>query len=281
MQLEPNNFRTLNSYASSLAQQGEYQQASELFEYSLQLEPNNIPTLNSYASSLAQQGEYQRASQLFKYSLQLEPNNFRILTSYANALVQQGQYQRATELFERCLKLDANDVRTLTSYANALVQQEQYQRATELFELSLKLDANDVRTLNSYVDYLKQCCSWQRLLELRPYHSYARLQYAQQLEANGDIKEALTQLLAIDLSIQKDYHVNIIQLNIGRLYYRLGQIDLGKQFFDEAIANSDEQDKTILYAARSLLATNPNSQEAINHSRRLTSLCRSHESDRP
>ena len=122
----------------------------------------------------------------------------------------------------------------------------------------------DVHTLNSYVDFLKQCCSWQRLLELRPYDSYARLQYAQQLEANGDIKEALAQLLEIDLATQHTYHANIFRLNLGQLYYRLGQSDLGQQFFEEAIANSEDQDESTLYAARSLLATNPNSQEAIN-----------------
>jgi len=39
---------------------------------------------------------------------------------------------------------------------------------------------------------------------------------------------------------------------------------LGKQFFDEVIANSEDQDKSKLYAARSLLANDPNSEEAID-----------------
>ncbi|OYQ65344.1 hypothetical protein B9G53_08020 [Pseudanabaena sp. SR411] len=264
LQSHKNNIPTLNSYANALVQQEQYQRAFELFEHSLQLDGNHVPTLNSYANALVQQGQYQRAFELFEHSLQLDGNDVRTLTCYANASVQQGQYQRAFELFERSLKLDGNHVRTLTYYANALVQQGQYQHAFELFEHSLQLDGNDVHTLTFYANALEQSSSWQRLIELRPDNSYARLQYAQQLEAKGDLKKALTQLLSIDLSSQKPYHANIIRLNLGRLYYRLGQADLGKQFFDEAITNSDEQDKTILYAARSLLATNPNSQEAIN-----------------
>ena len=298
LQLEPNNIPTLNSYANALVEQGEYQYANELFEQCLQLDRNDVRTLTSYANSLVQQRLFQRASELFKQCLKLEQNNFRILTSFANTLVEQGEYQQANELFEQCLQLDKNDILTLNSYANALVKQGEYQTANELFELSLKLDKsniptlvsyantlvqqgqyqrasdffeqclqldrNDVRTLNSYENALVQSCSWQRLIELCPNDSYSRLQYAKQLEAEGNIMEALTQLLAIDLDTQKTYHANINRLSLGRLYYRLGQIDLGKQFFDEAIANSDEQDKTILYAARSLLATNPNSQEAIN-----------------
>lgn len=298
LQLEPNNIPTLNSYANALVEQGEYQYANELFEQCLQLDRNDVRTLTSYANSLVQQRLFQRASELFKQCLQLEPNNFRVLTSFANILVEQGEYQQANELFEQCLQLDKNDVLTLNSYANALVKQGEYQTANELFELSLKLDKsniptlvsyanalvlqgqyqrasdffelclqldrNDVRTLNSYVNALVQSGSWRRLVELCPNDSYARLQYAKQLEAEGNITEALTQLLVIDLDTQKTYHANINRLSLGRLYYRLGQIDLGKQFFEEAIANSDEQDKSILYAARSLLATNPNSQEAIN-----------------
>jgi tetratricopeptide (TPR) repeat protein/anti-sigma regulatory factor (Ser/Thr protein kinase) len=271
LQLDKNDTRILNSYvrilnrySNALVKQGEYKRVNELFEQCLDVNANDVYTLTSYANTLVKQGTYHRANELFKKCLKLDSNDAFILNSYANALVKQEKYQRANELFEHSLRLDENHLPTLSSYANALVKQEKYQRANELFEKSLKLDRNDVRTLNSYVDSLVQCCSWQRLLELRPYHSYARLQYAKQLEAEGNIEEALTQLLAIDLDTQKTYHANINRLSLGRLYYRLGQIDLGKQFFDEAIANSDEQDKTILYAARSLLATNPNSQEAIN-----------------
>ncbi len=213
---------------------------------------------------LAQQGQFQRASELFEQCLELDPNNFRTLNSYANALVQQGEYLHASELFEHSLKSNKSNVPTLNSYANALVEQGEYQRASELFEQCLELDPNNFRTLNSYADVLARQGQYKRAVEVQPYYSYALLKYAQQLEARGDIQEALTQLSVIDLSSQKTYHANIIRLCLGRLYYRLGQIDLGKQFFDEAIANSEDQDKSTLYAARSLLATNPNSQEAIN-----------------
>jgi len=269
LKLDRNDVRTLNSYANALAQQGQYQRANELFEKSLKLDNNHVPTLNSYANALVQQGQYQRANELFEKSLKLDNNHVPTLNSYANALVQQGQYQRANELFEQCLKLDKNNVPTLNSYANALVQQGQYQRAAELFEQYLLLEKNNIHILNIYTDVLIKVGNFQRLVKLKPDKPYFRLQYAHQLEANGNYKEALSQLLAIDLAAQKNPHSTIFQLNLGRLYYRLGQADLGKQFFDEAIANSDEQDKSILYAARSLLATNPNSQEAINLLRQI------------
>ena len=270
LKLNPDNVnklcRKLNSYAHALAQQGQYQRAAELFEQCLRINANDVRTftLSIYANILVKQGQFQRAAELFEKCLKLDPNNVRTLSSYADALARQGQFQLANELFEKCIKLDPNNVHTLSSYADALARQGRYQSANELFEKCIKLDPNNIRTLNSYANLLARQGQFQRAVDIQPYYSYARLQYAQQLEAEGDLQEALTQLLAIDLATQKTYHANIIRLNLGRLYYRLGQADLGKQFFEEAIANSDEQDKTILYAARSLLATNPNSQEAIN-----------------
>ena len=53
---------------------------------------------------------------------------------------------------------------------------------------------------------------------------------------------------------------------LGRLYYRLNQPQIGKQYFEEAIAHSTEEEKaqSLLYAARSLLAVNPHSEEAVS-----------------
>ncbi|WP_204102877.1 MULTISPECIES: HAMP domain-containing sensor histidine kinase [Spirulina sp. CCY15215] len=67
----------------------------------------------------------------------------------------------------------------------------------------------------------------------------------------------------INIDEQKGYHSNIIRLNLGRLYYRLHQPQQGMQLIEEAIANSEDQDKSRLYGARSILADNPNSEEAI------------------
>ncbi|MEB3125453.1 MAG: tetratricopeptide repeat protein [Synechococcales bacterium] len=260
----PNNAEVIADYAKAMRDAGQHSKAGELFEKCLELEPNSIKNALSYIKSLNHQKNFTRVFELFEHCLKLEPNSAMLMSGYGRTSAMAGEYEKANKFFEYALQLDGNNIPTLNSYANALAQQGEYQRANELFEHCLKLDENDARTLNSYTNVLVQSCSWQRLIELRSDNSYARLQYAQQLEAKNELKEALMQLLAIDLATQQIYHANIIRLNLGRLYYRLGQIDRGKQFFEEAIANSDEQDKTILYAARSLLATNPNSQEAIN-----------------
>ena len=264
LDLLPNNATLLNRYASILIQNGNQEKACELFERALILEENNLSVLANYANVLSKQGKYEQASVLFDRYLQLNGNNSFNLVCYAHILLKQCKHEKAAELFELILKLDGDSISILNNYANTLVQQEKYDLAFELFDRALKLDRNDTWTISNYAKSLGKAGLWQRLVGFLPQHSYARLKYAHQLEKEGSYEKALSQLLAINLASQKSYHLTILQLNIGRLYYRLGQPNLGKQFFDEAIANSDEQDKSILYAARSLLATNPNSQEAIN-----------------
>ena len=94
-------------------------------------------------------------------------------------------------------------------------------------------------------------------------HSYSSFKLAQNLEAEGRYQEALDQLLKIDLSQQRSHDANVIRLNLGRLYYLLGQPKIGKGYFTTAIELADDPDATRLYSARSLLAANSRSEEAI------------------
>lgn len=247
-----------------MVKQGNYEKALELFTLSLELDDRDVRTLTCYANTLFKVGEYQKSLDSLRLCLELEPNNIITLTNYANTLTELKEYTKAYAVFEKLIRKYPNDIYMLRAYARTLVICGNFEYAARIFDMAFKLDNTDARLINEYSKLLFKQEKWEKLAKLNPQKSYFKLKYAQQLEAEGKLQEALTQLLAIDLATQKTYHANIIRLNLGRLYYRLGQADLGKQFFEEAIANSDEQDKTILYAARSLLATYPNSQEAIN-----------------
>ena len=280
LELDPKDVKSLNSYANALLQQGEIKKAYQLFEKLLKLDSKDVKSLNSYANALLQNGETDRACLLFEKSLQLDNKNIITLNNYANALFKKGEIKRAYQLFEKLLELDPKDVKSLNSYANALLQQGEIKKAYQLFEKLLKLDSKDVKSLNSYANALLQngeieraCLLFEQSLQLDDknvitldYHSYVCLQYSKKLESQGKYQDALSQLLAIDLNSQKNYHANIIRLHLGRLYYRLHQHNLGKQYFEEAIAhsNEEEKDQSLFYAARSLLAVSPHSEEAVS-----------------
>ena len=266
-----NDISIINSYANSLVKQAKYEESFNLFNRALELDSNSYSTLVNYASFLSKIGKYDQAFNMISHAIKINPNDYFSLIKYSNIVIdygrqlfEQDKYKQAFDLFERAMQEKEKDIFVLRNYARALANYGNHAKSCQIFEEALLIENNNFRIINDYAHVLSQQEKWERLLELQPYNSYARLKYAQYFEGQGKYKEALTLLLGIDLTSQKPHHLTILQLNLGRLYYRLGQIDLGKQFFDEAIANSDEQDKTILYAARSLLATNPNSQEAIN-----------------
>ena len=269
LKLEPNNLITLNSYANALAKQGNCAKALELLSFSLELDDRDVRTLTSYANTLFKVGEYERSLHILEINLQLEPYNTITLTNYANTLVKLEKFQEAFAIFEKVTHENPYDIYALRAYAKSLADYGNVDRASQFFEIALSINNTDSRTLNDYSSLLIQHEKWSVLAKINPRKPYFLLKYAQYLEREGNYESALSQLLDIDLATQKTYHANIIRLNLGRLYYQLGQIDLGKQFFEEAIANSEDQDKSTLYAARSLLASSPNSQEAINLLRQI------------
>ncbi|MBD2453666.1 tetratricopeptide repeat protein [Nostoc sp. FACHB-87] len=275
LQIEPNNPKTLASYANALASIGEYDNAFQLFEQSLQIEPNNPKTLASYANALASIGEYDNAFQLFEQSLQIEPNNPIRLSRYAIALAAIGEYEQAFELFELSLEIEPQNPITLSKYANILAEIGKYEQAFELFELSLEIEPQNLITLSRYAialtaigKYEKAVQLFEQCLQIKfqnsdALNSYIYLQYALALEGLGKYKDAIEQLLTIKVETQTQYQANLIRVKLGRLYYRIKQPEKGSEYFEAAIANSDDKDKTVIYSARSILSSDPHSETAI------------------
>ena len=186
------------------------------------------------------QGNNERAAQLFEQALQLDDRNIPTYISYAQLLMKQGNNERAEQLLEQALKLDD---RNLSLYAQVLAKQGKHQQVCELLDQIIENESTHSFT--------------------RGTHSYSSFKLAQNLEAEGRYQQALDQLLKIDLSQQRSHDANVIRLNLGRLYYLLGQPKIGKGYFTTAIELADDPDATRLYAARSLLAANSRSEEAI------------------
>lgn len=277
LEVEPNNVVVLNMYANLLAEEGEVEYAIQLFERALELDSANVRTLNSYGNLLIQEGKVERAIQIFETLSKIEPGNFITLNRYANLLVQKGEFECAINLFEKSLLIEPENIFILGGYANALIKKGDKDKAIDILARKLTVDDKDAIGFNIIANLLSQegesdraIQFLEKALELEPNnsillnaYSYTRLQYAKQLEGQKKYEDAVLQLLEIPLAAQQPYHANIVRLHLGRLYYLLNQPDRGKQYIDEAIANSDDKDISRLYAARSLLAVNSSSDEAI------------------
>ncbi|MFN7715898.1 MAG: ATP-binding protein [Pseudanabaenaceae cyanobacterium] len=291
LKVTPENLKLvklLDVYANTAVDGRMYDKASELFERSLQLDCHNnktlIRTLNSFGKLLMHQQEYQRAAELFRRAILIysEDNdhklkeesferaflqgnkNYGLINNYINALMRLEKYQNIIELFENSLQ-DCNDLLALNYYLNSLARQGKYLQSFYLFTNAIKKGENDYETIDKCASDLNESGLWQGLVELRPDVPYFRRRYAHELENNRKYEEAIYQLLEINLEKENGSHSKSrILVDLGRLYYRSKKFEKGMQLITEAITISNEQDRTTLYAAQSLLKADQNSQEAIN-----------------
>ena len=276
LECEPNNIITLTSYARALTESGNYSKACKIFEHFLQIEPNDIITLNNYGRALAESGNNEKACKIFKRSLECEPNNIITLNSYARALAESGNNEKACEIFEQSLQIKPNDIITLTSYARALVESGNYSKACEIFERSLQIKPDDIISIARYTNILskygkvlsdarefeKACKIYKRLLQIKP-DNYMFFIYARCLEELGRYKDGISQLQLIDFDSLPQYHINVIHISLGRLYYCLNSYEEGDKYFNLAIANSDDIEQSLLSSARSIFAHNPHNETAV------------------
>ena len=276
LECEPNNIKTLTSYGKALAESGNFEKAYEIFERSLECEPDNIKTLTSYGKALAESGNNQKACEIFERSLECEPNDIKTLTSYGKALAESGNNEKACEIFERSLECEPDNIITLTSYGKALAESGNNEKACEIFERSLECEPDDLITIARYANILskygkilsdarefeKACKIYKRLLQIKP-DNYMFFIYARCLEELGRYRDAISKLKAIDFDSLPQYHVNVIHISLGRLYYCLNSYEEGDKYFNLAIANSDDIEQSLLSSARSIFAHNPHNETAV------------------
>ena len=241
LQIDPDNVELLRQYGKALTKIREFEQAIKVFEKALVIAPKNVKLLSCYITVLNKLGKTTQLIDTYHKLIEIEPQNYITLNSYANALASTGKHERAFQLFERALKIEPNNPITLNSYAKALASDGQYDKALQFFKQCLQIKSRNSNTLNSYIYF----------------------QYALALERLDKYEQAIDQLLAIKMETLTPYQANVIRLHLGRLHYRIKQPEKGNEYFEAAIANSDDKDRTLLYTARSILASNPHSERAV------------------
>jgi len=283
LKIEPENVDVLRNYGTALAERGMHDRAFVIFDKALEIEAENVKTLSSYRKYLLRAGKVEESFAISEKLSKLEPNNDITFTCYGTALTSAGRYERAFELFEHALKFKPDNVITLTSFANALTSAKRYDRAFEKFEQALKIEPQNAIIMSSYGSALAKAGKFETARKLHKRavtlfsknwqikrDDYISYHYAISLEELGEYPEAISQLETIAVGKLTQRHASIILASMGRLYYLIKQPDKGNEYFDRAIANSDDKEKTRLYSARSILASDPYSEKAVEILREIT-----------
>ena len=260
--------RRLKGYGLELVKTGNYEKATEILAVSSYIYPDDVMILVGYGKALLKIGNTEKVLEIHESFLQTQSDNVIALNSYGKALAESGNYEKAYGIYEQSLQINPNDLITLTSYGKALAESGNYDKAYEIYEQSLQIKNDDLIALSSYGkalvesgNYKKSCDIFERFLQIKA-DNYISFIYARCLEHLGKYTDAISQLKAIDFESLPQYYVNI-HISLGRLYYCLKLYEEGDKYFNLAIANSDDKEKSILSSARSILAHNPHNETAV------------------
>jgi tetratricopeptide (TPR) repeat protein len=286
LQYDPENIIVLTNYGRVLAELGKYEEAIKLYDTLLQKtlsQRDSIIILNSYARALTKAEKYQKACQKFEELLNFsrENDNDVTLASYATCLAKSQQYEKAFSFFERSLKINPDNIDTLANYTKALIDGGEPEKAFDLLKHSLPVrdDYFDSAALARYAQLLglyaknlvqignyKEACSFfKESLEIKS-NNYILFLYALSLESLNQYREAIYNLKKINLDELPQYHKNVVYIALGRLFYYLNSEDSkvqGYEYFQKAIDNSEDESKTLLTSARSMVTAHPYDQDAI------------------
>ena len=276
LEIEPDNIEALKIYAQSLVKLNKVEEALTIFEKALKISPNDVSLLRNYGSALLDLDYSKKALIILDKALQIEPNNVKVLSTYTKALSKLRSFDKAFKFFERSLEYEPNNIITLNSYARALVESGNNEKACEISERSLQIKPDDDISIARYANILskygkvlsdarefeKACKIYKRLLQIKP-DNYMFFIYARCLEELGRYRDAISKLKAIDFDSLPQYHVNVIHISLGRLYYCLNSYEEGDKYFNLAIANSDDIEQSLLSSARSIFAHNPHNETAV------------------
>jgi signal transduction histidine kinase len=274
-----NNIKILTTYGKALIEVGYYEKACDILESVLEIVPNDVKALNTYAEALAKlKWRREEAVDIYNKLLELEPRNHITHATYATLLTILECYEKASIHFRIALGLDPDNYQTLCNYAINLAKQRRYKDSFKNFDKALRLTnkySHYINLLRKYGGFLVEAGFYKKACEIfeeylkHQKNNYVYFKYARALEELRKYQEAISQLEAIRLADLPQYHANVIRVCLGRLYYCIKQPEIGNEYFELAEANSDDKEQTLLYSARSILASNHHNEKAVEMLRKI------------
>jgi tetratricopeptide (TPR) repeat protein len=139
------DLRLLIQRALGLHQQGQLDQAAELYGQMLQQEPGNAAALQLLGVLRGQQGRNVEAIKLIEAALAIQPRDFGTLANYGQVLTASGRPQDALGVFDKALAIKPDFFEGLYNKAVALAQLKCFAQAVTSYDkaLAVRSDSAD------------------------------------------------------------------------------------------------------------------------------------------
>lgn len=232
--------------AIALLQNGEIQQASEIYQAILDNDPRHPDALHLLGMLLAGQGNHARAIELIRMAIQNFPGSEILQNNLANVLVHAGRhedalkaYRKAIEINPACFDAYRNMATTAKRMGRPLEAIGYFQKASEIKPGSAEVfsDMGDLMAEMGRFDEAIQC-------------------YRKALKRNPDSAKVYNNLGSILLSQDRyveaiDYYCRAVELdpqhaeafnNIGAAISDMGKPDEAIKFYQKALELNPESD---------------------------------------
>jgi protein O-GlcNAc transferase len=223
--------------AFAFHQQGQLDQAAELYAQILEQEPENLPALQLQGALRGQQGRNVEAARLLETALRIKPDDFGILANYGQVLMASSRAQDALAVFDKALAAKPDFFEALYNKGIALAQLRRYAEAVTQYDKALAIRPGSPEGFYNRgialasLDWLEDAlASYDRALALNP-------NFAPALDNRGNVLRALKRnaeaLESYDRAIA-------LTPNDFRAYYNRAAAlsDLGR--FEEAVISYDK-----------------------------------------
>jgi protein O-GlcNAc transferase len=123
-------------------QQGQLDQAADLYEQILQQQPNNVTALQLLGALRGQQGRNLEAVRLTQSAVKLQPNDFGSLLNYATVLMATGRYEDALAQLDSALSIKPDFFEALYNRGITLAHLKRFAEAVACYDKALTLRPN-------------------------------------------------------------------------------------------------------------------------------------------
>lgn len=234
--------------ALHLQQQGQVEQAIEIFKTILKADPNQVDALHGLGMAFAQQHHYPQAVGYLLKAVQLAPHIAPFHNNLANAYKAIGKTNEAIAHYQEALRLKSNYPQVHNNLGALLFRLGKFEEAATHFQKALRMDSESVDThynlANTFVqlDQLSIAQThYEKVLQLRPDHLGALHNLGLTLTTLKNFSEALPYLEA---SIAREPENKNILFHLGVVYAALNETDQAKTYYARLLALYPDDAKT-------------------------------------
>jgi len=217
--------------------------------------PSNVNAM-SLAQDLEAEGNYANATVLYQQAVANNPQNIQALLGLGDSYLAIGSLDQAALAFAQALELDPNNGRALRGLASARIMKGEPQFAVAQLEKAVQIDPKDHKAMNTLgvtQDMLGQHIaaqtSYRKVLKDDPQNHSAKNNLALSLALTGNTDESIRLLEEIGQSTRS---TAIAKQNLALVYAAAGRTDDAMMLAQSGAAAGTVQQVAALYSATSL-----------------------------